>query len=274
MSEIYSIYGAQIYLQLSDIGYSGALTVALCIAGGRGIQDSSIVHGVLVKLNKFYAEILIRKQLQLSVNMNLHCFNIVGERTGIRYVGWPFSKMSKNSIKPELSEPVLFENFDSPKFTTRTPVTTTVEQPELGIENRKFLQPVRQSTLQDIERWLTPRPAVSERTQALKAKVLQAMSGVRANEVNLWATNVLAEQNAEAWMREIQCPSLLPITSVPVTKRSTRLKAKSEQQNLLQRVSTDVIQFLNRRRNNRTPMRPTTRSTDNRCTQLDGSQLK
>ncbi|KAA6368224.1 MAG: hypothetical protein EZS28_036250 [Streblomastix strix] len=171
---------------------------------------------------------------------------MVGARTDIRSVGWPFSKMSKNSIKPDSSDPGLFVNFDLPKFTTRTSATTTVEQPELRNKIRKFLQYVQQPTLQDIEHWLTPRLAVSQRTQELKAKVLQAMSGVCASEINLYATNILAEQIAEAWRREIQCPSILPIISEPVTKRSTRLKAKSEQQNLLVRASTAVKQFLNR----------------------------
>ncbi|KAA6382907.1 MAG: hypothetical protein EZS28_021568 [Streblomastix strix] len=124
--------------------------------------------------------------------------------------------MSKNSVKPEPSEPGLFVNFDPPKFTTWTPITTTVEQPELGDEIGKFLQSEQHPTLQDIERQYTPRQAVSERTQALMAKVLEAMTGVQASEIDFWATNILDEQNGEARRREIQYPSLLPITSVPV----------------------------------------------------------
>ncbi|KAA6354603.1 MAG: hypothetical protein EZS28_049869, partial [Streblomastix strix] len=42
------------------------------------------------------------------------------------------------------------------------------------------------------------------------------MNGVQANEIDFWATNILDEQNGEARRREIQCPSLLPVTSVPV----------------------------------------------------------
>ncbi|KAA6367162.1 MAG: hypothetical protein EZS28_037310, partial [Streblomastix strix] len=124
--------------------------------------------------------------------------------------------MSKNSIKPEPSEPGLFVNFDPPKFTVRTPVTTTVEQLELGDKIGKFLQSEQQQTLQDIERQLIPMQAVSERTQALMAKVLQAMTGVQASEIDFLTTNILDEQNGEARRREIQCPQLLPITSVPV----------------------------------------------------------
>ncbi|KAA6353786.1 MAG: hypothetical protein EZS28_050687, partial [Streblomastix strix] len=40
--------------------------------------------------------------------------------------------MSKISIKPEPPETGLLVNFDSPKFTTKTPVTTINEQPEIG----------------------------------------------------------------------------------------------------------------------------------------------
>ncbi|KAA6392002.1 MAG: hypothetical protein EZS28_012471 [Streblomastix strix] len=124
--------------------------------------------------------------------------------------------MSKNSLKSELSEQGLFVNFDTPTFITRTPVKTTVEQPELGDEIGKFLQSVQQPTLQHIERQLTPRNTVSERTQALQEKVLQAIVGVHAREIDFWATNILDEQNGKAFRREIQHPSLLPITSIPV----------------------------------------------------------
>ncbi|KAA6359834.1 MAG: hypothetical protein EZS28_044640, partial [Streblomastix strix] len=124
--------------------------------------------------------------------------------------------MSKNSIKPEPSEPGLFVNFDTSKFTTKTPAATAVEQPEMGDEIGKFLQAELQPTLQDIERQLTPRQAVSERSQMLMAKGFEAMTGVQANEIDFWATNILDEQNGEARRREIQCPSQLPIISVPV----------------------------------------------------------
>ncbi|KAA6358766.1 MAG: hypothetical protein EZS28_045709, partial [Streblomastix strix] len=80
----------------------------------------------------------------------------------------------------------------------------------------KFLQSELQPTLQDVERQLNPRRAVSERTQMLMAKVLEALTGVQASEIDFWAKNILDEQNGEARRREIQCLSLLHITSVPV----------------------------------------------------------
>ncbi|KAA6360241.1 MAG: hypothetical protein EZS28_044233 [Streblomastix strix] len=70
--------------------------------------------------------------------------------------------------------------------------------------------------LQDIQHWLTPRLAVSKRTQALMAKVLEAMTSVQASEIEFWAKNILDEQNSEALRREIQCQSLISITSVTV----------------------------------------------------------
>ncbi|KAA6389601.1 MAG: hypothetical protein EZS28_014870 [Streblomastix strix] len=124
--------------------------------------------------------------------------------------------MPQNSIKPEPSEPGLFVNFDPPKFVAKAPVATAFEQPEMGVEIVKFLQAELQPTLQDIERQLTPRQAVSGRTQTLMAKVLEAMTGVQANEIDFCATNILDERNGEARRREIQCPSLLPVTSLPV----------------------------------------------------------
>ncbi|KAA6394080.1 MAG: hypothetical protein EZS28_010394 [Streblomastix strix] len=42
------------------------------------------------------------------------------------------------------------------------------------------------------------------------------MTGVQASEIDFWASNILDEQNGEARRRDIQCPSLLLITSVPV----------------------------------------------------------
>ncbi|KAA6396870.1 MAG: hypothetical protein EZS28_007601 [Streblomastix strix] len=130
---------------------------------------------------------------------------------------WPFSEMSRNSIKPEPSEPGQFVNFETPEFTAKTPVTTAIEQPEIRDNIRKFLQSELQPTLQDIERQLTSRQAVSERTQTLIAKVLKAMTCAQASGIDFWATKILDEQNGEAEIREIQCPSLLLITSVPVT---------------------------------------------------------
>ncbi|KAA6399477.1 MAG: hypothetical protein EZS28_004994 [Streblomastix strix] len=190
----FNISGLQIYMQLSDIGYSGALTVALCIAGGRGIQDSSIVHG--------------------QQNEQIESEGGHEEIEALLFNSFVFGQ----------SKQELFVNFDTPKFTARTHVSTINEQLELGDEIGKFLQSVQQQMLIEIELQLTLRRAVNERTQVLLAKVLTVMSGVRTSEINLWATNIFTEQNAEAWRREIQCPSLLPITSVPVTKRNTKLK--------------------------------------------------
>ncbi|KAA6359399.1 MAG: hypothetical protein EZS28_045074, partial [Streblomastix strix] len=124
----------------------------------------------------------------------------------------------------KFSQPRLFVNFDTPKFTTKTPVATAVEQQEMGDEIGKFLQSELQPTLQDIERQLTLRQTVSERTQLLMAKVLEAMTGVQASEIDLWATNILDKKNGEARRREIQCPSLLPVTSVPVPDEVLDLK--------------------------------------------------
>ncbi|KAA6390378.1 MAG: hypothetical protein EZS28_014096 [Streblomastix strix] len=42
------------------------------------------------------------------------------------------------------------------------------------------------------------------------------MTGVQSNEIDFWATNILDEQNGGARRREIQCPSLQPVTSVLV----------------------------------------------------------
>ncbi|KAA6376168.1 MAG: hypothetical protein EZS28_028304 [Streblomastix strix] len=124
--------------------------------------------------------------------------------------------MSKNSIKPEPSEPGLFVKYDTPKFITKTPVAIAVEQQEMRDEIGKFLQSELQPKLQNIERQITPRQAVCERTLTLMARVLEAMTGVQANEIDFQATNIPDEQIGEARRREIQCPSLLPITSVPV----------------------------------------------------------
>ncbi|KAA6402915.1 MAG: hypothetical protein EZS28_001556 [Streblomastix strix] len=153
---------------------------------------------------------------------SLYCDTIVAPIRSVREQksdlwGGHFSKISKNSIKPEPSELGLVVNFDPPMFTAKTPVATAVEQPEMGDEIGKFLQAELQPTLQDIERQLTPRQAVSERTQALMAKILEATTGVQASEIDFWATNILDEQNGEARRRQIQCPQLLPITSVPVS---------------------------------------------------------
>ncbi|KAA6359599.1 MAG: hypothetical protein EZS28_044875, partial [Streblomastix strix] len=98
----------------------------------------------------------------------------------------------------------------------KTPVTTAIDQPGMGGQICKFFQFELQPTLQDIERQLTPRQVVSERAQALIAKVLEAMTGVQASEIDFWATNILDEQNGEALRRQIQCLSQLLITSVSI----------------------------------------------------------
>ncbi|KAA6391524.1 MAG: hypothetical protein EZS28_012950 [Streblomastix strix] len=166
--------------------------------------------------------------------------------------GGHFSKMSKNSIKPEPTEPGLFANFDTPKITAKTPVTATAEKPELRDEIGKFLQSAQHPTLQDIERQLTPRQAVSERTQTFIAKVLEAITGAQASERDFWATNILDEKNGEALRRELLRPSLLPITSVPVPDE------------VLDSQQSPIIGALER----------TTITIGNRYTQLDNLQLK
>ncbi|KAA6363699.1 MAG: hypothetical protein EZS28_040774, partial [Streblomastix strix] len=164
--------------------------------------------------------------------------------------------MSKNSIKPEPSEPGLFVNFDTPKFTTKTPVATAVEQPEMRDQIENFLMSEQQPTLQDIERQLTPSQTVSERTQALMAKVLEAMTGVKVSQIKFWAMNILDEQNDETRRCEIQYPSLLPIKQVPVpdeildSKRSLIDKIlQSEQALTLYNFRQDDSQFKENREN-------------------------
>ncbi|KAA6394760.1 MAG: hypothetical protein EZS28_009707 [Streblomastix strix] len=70
-------------------------------------------------------------------------------------------------VKLEHSEPKLFENMESNKFTKKIPVTTTVEQPETGDEIGKFQQTDNKPTLQDIERQLTSWQAVGVRKQMI-----------------------------------------------------------------------------------------------------------
>ncbi|KAA6371531.1 MAG: hypothetical protein EZS28_032944 [Streblomastix strix] len=88
--------------------------------------------------------------------------------------------------------------------------------------------------------------AVCDGTQALLAKVMQAMTGLQAREIDFLATNILVEQNAEPRRREIQFLSLLSTTSIPVPEESTRLEVKSDRQNFVERASTSVIQFQNK----------------------------
>ncbi|KAA6360044.1 MAG: hypothetical protein EZS28_044429, partial [Streblomastix strix] len=141
---------------------------------------------------------------------------MVGARTGIRSIGQPISKTIKEFNKTEKQEFRLFANFDPPKFTAKTSVTTINEQLEMGDEIVKFLQFELQPTLQDIQLQLTPRQSVSEKMQTLKTKVFEAMSNVQVNEIDFWVTNILNEQNNKARRRDIQFPSLQYLTSIPV----------------------------------------------------------
>ncbi|KAA6394909.1 MAG: hypothetical protein EZS28_009563 [Streblomastix strix] len=82
---------------------------------------------------------------------------------------------------------------DTPKFTTRTPTATVVEQPEPKFQIGKFLQSEHQPSLLNVKRLFLPRQEVTERTQTVMGKMLEAITGTR----------------------NIQCPSLLPVTIVP-----------------------------------------------------------
>ncbi|KAA6386595.1 MAG: hypothetical protein EZS28_017877 [Streblomastix strix] len=123
--------------------------------------------------------------------------------------------MSKNQVKPKSSDLALFVNFDASKFTTKTPVATTVEQQEPKDEIGKFLLSEKQPMLQDIERQLTPRQSVSERTQSVVPNVSQAITGIHISDIDFWAMNILVERNGMASRKEKQCPSILSVTSVP-----------------------------------------------------------
>ncbi|KAA6383278.1 MAG: hypothetical protein EZS28_021196 [Streblomastix strix] len=125
--------------------------------------------------------------------------------------------MLKNSIQSELSEPGLFVIFDAPKFTARTPVATISEQPVMGDDFGKFIQFEQQPALQDIEKQLSLMQAVSQRTQMLTANVLLAMTSVQLSEIDFWSTNILDQQNNEARKREIQCSSILLISSIRIS---------------------------------------------------------
>ncbi|KAA6372267.1 MAG: hypothetical protein EZS28_032205 [Streblomastix strix] len=110
----------------------------------------------------------------------------------------PFQKITKNSVQLERSELELFVYFDPSKFVAGTPVTTTIEQLEQREEIDKFLQFEQQPTLLDIEYQLSIRQAVSERKQALMAKVMEALTSVHASEIDFRATNIPDEQNGES----------------------------------------------------------------------------
>ncbi|KAA6375891.1 MAG: hypothetical protein EZS28_028582 [Streblomastix strix] len=114
--------------------------------------------------------------------------------------------MSKNPVKPELLEQGFFGNFDTLKFTTKTHTPTVTEQSNARYKIGKLLQKEYQPTLQDIERQLTPRQAVSERTVTIMTRVLVAITGSRITDIDFWATNFLAEWNAEARRNETQRP--------------------------------------------------------------------
>ncbi|KAA6396343.1 MAG: hypothetical protein EZS28_008128 [Streblomastix strix] len=92
--------------------------------------------------------------------------------------------MSNNLVKSESSEPGLFVNSDTPKFSARTPITTTVEHQEPGDDYKKFLKSEHQLMLRDIEHQLTPRRADSERMQTIMAKMLDAVMGMHTSKID------------------------------------------------------------------------------------------
>ncbi|KAA6399545.1 MAG: hypothetical protein EZS28_004934 [Streblomastix strix] len=163
--------------------------------------------------------------------------------------------MQKNSEKPEPPEPGLFVNFDPPKFTARTPVTTTVEQQELGDEVGKFLYSKQQPTLQDIERQLTPWQAVCQRTQALMTKVVQAITGVQTSEIDFWVMNILDDKTAQPGEEKYSVLHYYPSHQYQYQRKH---QTRSE----------------NRKRNTGTLIGTSTRAIGNRFTQLDDPQLK
>ncbi|KAA6371701.1 MAG: hypothetical protein EZS28_032773 [Streblomastix strix] len=185
-----------------------------------------------------------------------------------------FQKLSINSVKLVSSEQGLFMNFNTPMITARTPVTTTVEQPELVDQIGKFLQSEQQSTLKNIERQLTTRQTVSERTQILLTKVLEAMSSLQTSEINFRTTNIFDQQNGEARRREIQCPSQLPITSVPVLDEVLDSKLCPIDKILQRGQALSLYNFRIGEGILAQCMRTATRKFSNRCTQFVDPKLK
>ncbi|KAA6355021.1 MAG: hypothetical protein EZS28_049452, partial [Streblomastix strix] len=104
----------------------------------------------------FFSHVFIEKPLQLQYGRHTNRHPIYRVQ---------FSKMSKNLIKPEPPELVLFVNFDPQKLNARIPVLTKVDQLESGDEVWKFLQSEQQPKLYDIERQLTPKQAFNGRTK-------------------------------------------------------------------------------------------------------------
>ncbi|KAA6367923.1 MAG: hypothetical protein EZS28_036550, partial [Streblomastix strix] len=131
-------------------------------------------------------------------------------------MGWPFFKNDKEFNKTGTVRAGTVREFRHIKVHCKDTRRDRSRATGDGVEIGKFLQAELQPTLQDIERQLTPRQAASEKTQVLITKVLEAMTGIQARETDFWATNIQDKQNGEARRREIQCPSLLPVTSVPV----------------------------------------------------------
>ncbi|KAA6384098.1 MAG: hypothetical protein EZS28_020375 [Streblomastix strix] len=108
-----------------------------------------------------------------------------------------YQNLSNNSVKPEPSELGLFGNLDTPKFTTKTPIMTAIEQTSSGDYNEKFLQTEHQPPLQEIERQPTPRQAVSERTVIIisSQNKMQKLGEGRCNVYRYYLLQVHHNQN-------------------------------------------------------------------------------
>ncbi|KAA6378069.1 MAG: hypothetical protein EZS28_026405 [Streblomastix strix] len=111
--------------------------------------------------------------------------------------------MPKNPVQPEPSELELSVNFDTQNFTVRTPTTVVVEQSEPKDGNRKFFQSEHQPTLHDIERQVTSKQTISERSQTIMAKLLKVITRTYITEIDFSTTNIQDEQNGEADRKEI-----------------------------------------------------------------------
>ncbi|KAA6376255.1 MAG: hypothetical protein EZS28_028216 [Streblomastix strix] len=83
--------------------------------------------------------------------------------------------MQKILVITQTIDPVLFANMETPKFKIKTPTMTIVEQSEAGDVIRKFQQK-EQTMLLDIEYQITPAEAVSELTQIVMSRILEAIT--------------------------------------------------------------------------------------------------
>ncbi|KAA6366891.1 MAG: hypothetical protein EZS28_037581 [Streblomastix strix] len=99
-------------------------------------------------------------------------------------MGQPFSKISKNSIKTELPEPGLFVNVNPLKFTAKTPVTRRRDREASSVRITADATTHRVTT---------------------NSKV-----GSQLEDASTYGKSL----GGDDW--EIQCPSQLPYTSVPV----------------------------------------------------------